>query len=106
MPRDEWARAAARVKYGPAPYKKTASEKKRGKKRKPRRRKKKAAKTTSGTWNANSKLWFGKHRDVAIRDVPLSYLRWFVSQPEPETWRLKRLRTFLVRYLECESKNN
>jgi len=99
MPRDDWARENARAKYGPAPAKKIGKKKSGAEEREACRKKNTRDDAGPGNWNASSKLWFGKHKGKAIRDIPRDYLEWLVKQPEPTSWRLKRLRGFLVGYL-------
>ena len=126
MPRDEWARANARVKYGSAPYRKTRAEKEAarverlgdyatrraardaGRRRKTRkdraerhRRKMFTPEHIASRWSPESKLWFGRHKDWRIADVPRDYLEWLVASHEPEKfWRMDGLVLFLRRYLQ------
>jgi len=69
MPKDEWAKAKA----------KDAAKKRRPRshgKRRPKRSFKGLA-----AYSGSTVLWFGKHKNEAIRDVPLGYIRWLASVP-------------------------
>jgi hypothetical protein len=94
MPKDEWLRANNHAKYGP-----------RGPNPQPTHRRKayKAARQHAKTgdhWSPRSKLWFGKHKDKEISEVPQDYLIWIVnSQQRGRWWRMDGLVVFLKEYL-------
>ena len=64
MPKDEWAKARA----------KDAAKKRRPRSRGIRRYKR--AFGGPGAYSNSTVLWFGKYKEKAIRDIPLSYIRW------------------------------
>lgn len=58
------------------------------------------AESVASRFSQNSKLWFGKYEDVAIRDVSEDYLWWLLSwHEEGKFWRMDGLCLFLRRYL-------
>ena len=95
MPRDQWARANARVKYGPAPLE--TKKRRERKQRKPRRL---AVEEIRGRFNSHSHLGFGKYATREIQNVPPDYLRWLLRTcNEPRSERMKALLRYLEEYL-------
>jgi len=89
MPKDLWEKARAKD-----------AAKKAAKRASRHRNKRKRLKPTNA-WNPNSKLWFGKHRDVAIKNVPIQYLQWLVNNSQPaKSDRVTALCKFLRSYLK------
>lgn len=39
------------------------------------------------------KIWFGKHQDTELSDIPSGYLRWMVEKMDPEPLNPERLTT-------------
>jgi hypothetical protein len=98
MSRDEWGRANARVKYGPAPPKKTWEDRKR------RKGKKRAANRMDAhdfyrRFNSHSKLGFGCYGNQEIGTIPVDYLRWVIRTFKPRSARMRGLVAFLSDYL-------
>lgn len=98
MPKDEWAStrlrsAIRRGEHDPFLSKKVPKQKKFGAKlRNP--------KHVAARWSPGGKLWFGRHKDKEIREVPLDYLRWLVNASSPtDNWRMRGLCEFLKTYL-------
>jgi uncharacterized protein (DUF3820 family) len=99
MPKDERKKANRRAEYGPA-------RPKSGGGRTPKRQRRKAFRESrkpeviAARFSRHSVLWFGRHKDKAIRDVPRAYLAWLAGQPKGRSWRLEGLKLFLRRHLE------
>jgi hypothetical protein len=112
MPRDSWSKANARSKYGPAPYAQSFCKNKRifdnGAARKRSKASRKAQERMSRNpaevarrFSPNSVLWFGKHKNKPICEVPMDYLAWLASE-EFIDYRKKALAIFLQGYAsEC-----
>lgn len=104
MPRDEWRKATLRAKYGPVGYETGRKQKRKHKNRS--RTQQRAARNSQGKitkhgWNPNSKLWFGIHKDKAIKDIPESYLRWLAGAMKATgSWRVNALVAYLTEYLQ------
>jgi hypothetical protein len=94
VPRDEWAKARSRN------IARKAERQKRT--RRPRHAPHKRA---NGHWHPRAKLWFGKHKDQEIRQIPRSYLAWLCDQTA-NSWRLQHLQAFLRSYLARPSSGN
>lgn len=77
MPRDDWAKARAK------------DVAKRRQRKRGRHHTIKPIKT--GAYSEETKLWFGKHKDKPLKDVPESYLRWLVSLPPSASWQINAL---------------
>ena len=90
MPRDEWKREADRIKYG---HREPVIRSRR------KLKKKQLAVATPRLQNLNTKLWFGKYKNMTIREVQAidpGYLRWLAStSPSKHAWRMKQLQQFL-----------
>ena len=100
MTKDTWRTAALRKKYGPVRYEKEEKAGLDKRKTSPKKAKPKRTKRNHpNAWNENSKLWFGKHKNKAISEVPLAYLIWVAYELEHPTWRIANLRDFLREYL-------
>jgi hypothetical protein len=99
MPRDEWRKATLQAEA-------RSRKVKRMLKRRTMSARRAAAHTplgkiTKNGWNPNSKLWFGIHKDKAIKDIPESYLRWLVSAMKATgSWRVNALVAYLTEYLQ------
>jgi len=94
MPKDDWAKATAKDRGRQALRDGSALLTKKQVKGKGRKRRTKK----TGAWSPNTVLWFGKHKDTAIKDVPLQYLNW-LAKSEHNNWRFVDLATYLRQYL-------
>ena len=109
MPRDEWARANSRAKYGPFGGEKRQRARDEGRRRAQAAIKREAIKRRSKPntfhFSVESKLWFGKHKDKRIGDIPKDYLDWLVRTNEPgKFWRMDGLVAFLRQYLHAQDR--
>jgi hypothetical protein len=77
----------------------TSSTKKRRRTRKPKDADLRTDKTRERLSSENTVLWFGKHKGVAIRNVPTGYLRWMVENINRDSWRMEVLCGFIAEYL-------
>ena len=60
------------------------------------------SKQLTNACNPNTKLWFGKYKDQAIKDIPRSYLSW-LAQQSSQSWRIELVQTYLLNYLSLQS---
>lgn len=84
MPKDAWAKARA----------KDTARRATRRDRSPQKRRRHIPQEGPGDWNQNTVLWFGKHRNKPIKDVPRKYLVWLSCQIW-RGWRMQNLRTWL-----------
>jgi len=104
MPKDDWEKARrndiARKAKAPDPKPLTQKQmQQRRERREPYRKPTQIA----ARFSQNSVLWFGKHKETPIKDVPLNYLKWLVAQPTADTPNMKRLQLFLKRYIKKQA---
>lgn len=100
MPRDEWLRATRKAEARERSVTRTLKRRSRP----ARRAAAKPLPITIHGWNPNSKLWFGIHKDKAIKDVPESYLRWLISaMGATGSWQVNALVAYLTEYLQPQN---
>ena len=95
MPVDQWKKEADRIKYGHAAPRKN----KWGSRKSKRNAAKRDAVHSTRLQCLNTKLWFGKYKDMTIgqvRDLDPGYLRWLLTTKPPKgAWRMQKLQQFL-----------
>ena len=98
MPKDDWAKAKRKDAA-----KKAVADKPNKRKRHGRHGRRHAiSKQRTNACNPNTKLWFGKYKDQAIKDIPRSYLSW-LAQQSSQSWRIELVQTYLLNYLSLQS---
>ena len=124
MPRDTWAKANARAKYGPASPKRSPGEKRsarqkskssRGKNRKSSRARGRQARAkylkkiqvlSDRLQTVRCRLWFGKHKGLTVLQVSQfdpSYLSWLSSLTVDQKTDARM--AFLISFLRSEISN-
>jgi len=89
MPKDDWLKARNKQK-----------SKKNAKRTGPRGMSKEAKEAcTERLSKPETKLWFGKHKGMMVKDVPREYLRWLANQDNHRNWRMKTLVAYIRGYL-------
>jgi hypothetical protein len=83
MPKDTWRKANDRARYGPAQAKRTSRTGKGKTHLAPaagRRHHRRRRPAGPGAYSGSTVLWFGRHKDKPVREVPTDYLRWLAAQ--------------------------
>lgn len=88
MPKDEWANAKARdvAIKAPGGIRGKPKKRKRGQHHKHKR---------TCAYSMEMKIWFGKHKDKPLKDVPAPYLRWLTDQTPGSSWQINSLCEYL-----------
>lgn len=98
MPIDEWAKARRSDVARKAKQKLSGTVKRRH--RQALFRAVRDPNKIASRWSSNSCLWFGVHKNMPIKDVPLNYLKWLVDSHVPgRFWRMDGLVAFLKMYI-------
>jgi uncharacterized protein (DUF3820 family) len=95
MPRDEWARANARAKYGQAPPAEPRKKRSHRGKAHDDQAIDREPEIVASRMTPDTVLWFGKYQGKRIADAPRDYLQW-VTTMGTDNWRIRGLIYWLL----------